>query len=60
MVDRKSRFLCAGLLNSGSSLETKGVIIKLLGDKPVKSISLDNGSKAMNPAGKVYTDPDDA
>lgn len=45
MVDRKSRFLCAGLLNSRSADETKDVIIRLLGDKPVKSISLDNGSE---------------
>ena len=45
MVDRKSRFLCAGLLDSRSASETKDVIIKVLYDKPVKSISLDNGSE---------------
>lgn len=45
LVDRKSRFLCAGLLNNRIATDTKNVIVKLLGDKPVKSISLDNGSE---------------
>lgn len=45
LVDRKSRFLCAGLLNSRNADETQAVIEKLLADKPVKSVSLDNGSE---------------
>lgn len=45
LVDRNSRFLCAGLLSSRSSLETKDTIVRLLADKPVMSISLDNGSE---------------
>lgn len=45
MVDRKSRLLCVGLLNNRTASETKDVIIKLLYDKPVQSISLDNGSE---------------
>lgn len=45
LVDRKSRYLCAGILGSRSSAETGEVIEKLLRDKPVKSISLDNGSE---------------
>lgn len=45
LVDRKSRFLCAGLLSSRDSDETRSVIDKLLSDKPVRSLSLDNGSE---------------
>lgn len=45
LVDRKTRFLCAGLISSRSSAETRLMIEKLLKDKPVKSISLDNGSE---------------
>lgn len=45
LVDRKSRFLCAGLLKSRSSEETRLVIEELLRGKPVNSISLDNGSE---------------
>ena len=44
-VDRKSRFLRAGLLAKRDALLTKDVICKLLKDLPVKSISLDNGSE---------------
>lgn len=44
-VDRKTRFLRAGLLNSRNSKETKAVIVNLLKDIPVHSISLDNGSE---------------
>ena len=45
MVDRKSRFLCACLINNRIAEETKDAIVRVLGDKPVKSISLDNGSE---------------
>lgn len=45
MVDRKSRFLCAGLLKKRNAEETKEVIVRLLKDKPRSSISLDNGSE---------------
>ena len=45
LVDRKTRFLCAGLIHSRSSTETREMIETLLKDMPVKSISLDNGSE---------------
>lgn len=45
MVDRKSRFLCARLLSNRTAVEAKDVIVRMLGDKLVKSISLDNGSE---------------
>jgi IS30 family transposase len=45
LVDRKSRFLCAGRLNSRNSGETKRVIEALLTGKTVTSISFDNGSE---------------
>ena len=45
LVDRKSRFLRMGLLNSRNAEETKAVIVDLLRDLPVQSISLDNGSE---------------
>lgn len=44
-VDRKSRFLRAGLLAKRDALLTKEVICNLLKDLPVKTISLDNGSE---------------
>lgn len=44
-VDRKSRFLRAGLLAKRDALLTKEVICQLLKGLPVKSISLDNGSE---------------
>ena len=44
-VDRKSRFLPAGLLAKRDASLTKAVICQLLRDVPVKSISLDNGSE---------------
>ncbi len=44
-VDRKSRFLRAGLLAKRDASLTKDVICRLLKDLPVKSISLDNGSE---------------
>ena len=45
LVDRKSRYLCAGLLSSRDAEETNRVIVRLLAGKPHKSISLDNGSE---------------
>ena len=45
LVDRKTRFLCAGIIKSRSSSETRKMIEFLLKDKPAKSISLDNGSE---------------
>lgn len=44
-VDRKSRFLRAGLLAKRDASLTKDVICQLLKGFPVKSISLDNGSE---------------
>lgn len=44
-VDRKSRFLRAGLLEKRDALLTNHVICQILKDLPVKSISLDNGSE---------------
>jgi IS30 family transposase len=45
MVDRKSRFLCAGLLRSRNSTETREAIQQQLKVLPVHSLSLDNGSE---------------
>lgn len=45
LVDRKTRFLCAGLIRSRSSEETRRTVQTLLRDKPVRSISFDNGSE---------------
>jgi IS30 family transposase len=45
MVDRKSRFLCAALLDSRKASLTKDTIIAMMQGLPVKSISLDNGSE---------------
>ena len=45
LVDRKSRFLCAGLLENRDSKQTSAVIEALLCGLPVKSISFDNGSE---------------
>lgn len=45
LVDRKSRYLCAGLLASRNAEQTNRVIVQLLHDKPVVSVSLDNGSE---------------
>lgn len=44
-VDRRSRFLRAGLLAKRDALLTKDVICEILKGLPVKSISLDNGSE---------------
>lgn len=45
LVDRKSKFLCSGLISSRDSEETRRVINRLLSGLPVKSISLDNGAE---------------
>ena len=45
LVDRKSRFLCAGLLAKRNALLTQNTVVKLLCGLPVESISLDNGSE---------------
>ena len=45
LVDRKTRYLCSGLLKKRVAEDTRKVIEKLLTDKPVHSISLDNGSE---------------
>ena len=45
LVDRKSRFLIAGLLENRNASMTKDVVVKLLEKVPVKSISFDNGSE---------------
>lgn len=44
-VDRRSRFLRAGLLAKRDAMLTKDVICRLLEGLPVRSISLDNGSE---------------
>lgn len=44
-VDRKSRLLRAGLLAKRDASLTREVIVELLKDLPVKSVSLDNGSE---------------
>lgn len=45
LVDRKSRYLKMGLLQSRNADETRKVIQKLLNGFPAKSISLDNGAE---------------
>ncbi len=45
LVDRKSRYLIAGKLQNKNSELTEKVIVDLLRNIPVKSISLDNGSE---------------
>lgn len=45
LVDRKSRYLCAGLLQNRTATDTRKVIEKLLNGLPVFSVSLDNGSE---------------
>ena len=45
LVDRKSRYLCSGLLQNRVAEETRKVIEKLLKELPINSISLDNGSE---------------
>ena len=45
LVDRKSRYLKMGLLNSRNAAETRAVIEKLLSGLTANSVSLDNGSE---------------
>jgi IS30 family transposase len=45
LVDRKSRFLKVGLLQKRNAQMTKDVVVSLLKDSTVKSISFDNGSE---------------
>jgi IS30 family transposase len=45
LVDRKSRFLCAGLIQSRNAAETREAIQQQLKGLPVHSLSLDNGSE---------------
>lgn len=45
LVDRKSRLLCAALLESRDALQTKSALLQALRGCPVRSISLDNGSE---------------
>ena len=45
MVDRKTRFLKAALINSRNATETREAIEQLMRDCPVHSISLDNGAE---------------
>ena len=45
LVDRKTRYLVAGKLENRKALLTREVIVRLLKDKTVKSLSLDNGSE---------------
>lgn len=45
LVDRKSRFLRAGLLNSRNAEETRKVIEQMLSGHAIYSLSLDNGSE---------------
>ena len=44
-VDRRSRYLCAGLLRCRDATETREAIQHLLNGLPVHSISLDNGAE---------------
>lgn len=48
LADRKSRYLLAGRLQSRNALFTEKVIVDLLKNMPVKSLSLDNGSEFAN------------
>ena len=48
LTDRKTRYLLAGKLQSRNALLTEKVVVNLLKDKPVKSLSLDNGSEFAN------------
>ena len=45
LVDRKSRFLCAALLEKRDSKLTRQCIVQQLLNLPVRSINLDNGSE---------------
>ena len=45
LVDRRSRYLCAGLISSRNADETEASMEGLLKGLPVKSVSLDNGAE---------------
>lgn len=45
MVDRKSRYLCAGLLGSRNADETADLVEHIMTGLPVRSISFDNGAE---------------
>ena len=45
LVDRKTRYLCSGLLKNRVAEETRKIIEQLLKNLPRHSISLDNGSE---------------
>lgn len=48
LVDRRTKYLLIGKLNSKNAKLTEEVMVSLLKEKPVKSISLDNGSEFAN------------
>ena len=48
LVDRKTRYLLAGKLQKRNAELTEKVIVDLLKNAPVKSLSLDNGSEFAN------------
>lgn len=48
LVDRKTRYLLVGKLDSRNAKLTEKVMVSLLKEKPIKSISLDNGSEFAN------------
>ena len=53
LVDRKSRFLKAGLLAGREAAMTRAVLTELLKDVPVRSVSLDNGSEFSESCGFI-------
>lgn len=48
LVDRNTRYLLAGKLQNRNALLTEKVIVSLLKNKPINSLSLDNGSEFAN------------
>lgn len=48
LADRNSRYFSMGKLHNRTAALTEQVIVQLLKDKPVKSLSLDNGSEFAN------------
>lgn len=48
LVDRKTRYLLAGKLKKRTAELTEQVVVNLLKDLPVESLSLDNGSEFAN------------
>ena len=45
LVDRKSGLICGWVVHSRQARETRNAIVEALKDKPIKSLSLDNGSE---------------